>query len=711
MKMNRGESADDCRRVARYGEVLVTIENSMKNLKTTAVIGLALMTCDAVAAERPLAKGYAGVYSPDGKVVAFEADNGARRQIGFLTLETGRVAWPELGGGCSCHPSFGADGALYYVCGQMTNTNHEIFKTPPANGFNVFRYRDGQVERLTSGLCHDMTPSISPDGKTLYFASTREDKTCENNSIFALDLADPAAKPRLIIPGTEHYCTGVANPTVSPDGKRILWGYYGGWTPPYHVMTAPLSCPTNRTKLTDVPEFAFAPRYDRTGRYVCYTSVMAGEPYAVRIIDLETRRVRKVANGRTPCFSPRGDAIVYERAGVLYESDFDPSAAESKKTVAEPVGLLKIALIDQLDYAKFCDVERASGGEFILDHVSRTGANVFAWRQQTGGIPRYRSAEDTYPLATMPYSVLRIPESRLGYAWLNLYRGETDLLRSQFELTASRGCLPAVHLTEDESHYFSYTFSNWNLEHPEFWCVQPNGIPWPGHASFSYDEVIAHRLRLLDEILDRGAQLVFFGGDRTAGYGPRFEYTRPSLAKWEAEHGRKAPEDWKDPAWVKHAGSYYERFIRALAARCHGRGVKIVMGIRTMSLDLDESTELYGLDWAKLCREKVVDGLAVPHVDFRRVKGLDPWEATDRIYAHIASRTAGVDLYLPVSQYPGTAKNGFGSYAEATGLTKGECAQKLLELARKNGAKGIFMECVDYNNYPDDVCQAIKEFK
>ena len=64
-----------------------------------------------------------------------------------------------------------------------------------------------------------------------------------------------------------------------------------------------------------------------------------------------------------------------------------------------------------------------------------------------------------------------------------------------------------------------------------------------------------------------------------------------------------------------------------------------------------------------------------------------------------------------VNAYPGQSKNSFSDYAEATGLSKAECATRLLELAKKHGARGVVLQIVDYGNYPEDVCKAIRDFK
>jgi len=294
---------------------------------------LALVALAGAGAERRLTEGYAGVYSPDGRYVAFERDEGFRRKIGILRIETGKVAWPNLGPGTACHPSFGPDGTLYYVYQFLTNTNYQIYKNRQGlNGMNVFRWRKGRTERLTSGLFIDMTPSVSPDGMTLYFASTRGDERRTTNSLFSLDLADSAAEPVKAVNGSINYCSGATGFVVSPDGTHVAWAEYGGWSPPYRIRTdvvssLPIVDPESCKLLSEGTEFAFAPRYDAKGRYLCYTTAMNGEKWGIRVVDLQSGERRRVADGKEGAFAPDGKHILYEREGVIYEADWNPEEA------------------------------------------------------------------------------------------------------------------------------------------------------------------------------------------------------------------------------------------------------------------------------------------------------------------------------------------------------------------------------------------------
>jgi len=372
----------------------------------------------------------------------------------------------------------------------------------------------------------------------------------------------------------------------------------------------------------------------------------------------------------------------------------------------------KIAFVDNFDFATICDIEKKSGNEFMLDVMRNVGATAVAWRQQSGGNLRYRSEANRHPTAEMGVSKLRIPDSRNGYGWLNLDRGEVDLLQHQFEITAADGRVPAVHFTLEENHYYSFTFSSWTLEHPEYWCVMNGGLPWPGHVSFTYPESIEHRLVLLDEVIDRGAKLIYLGLERNAGYGPRFEYTKPSIAAWKAKYDCEPPRDCKDARWVKHCGVYYERAIRAMAKRCRERGVRVILGTRDVGFSYDELIDQYGVDWPKLCAEGIVDGVCPHYVDPHDKafgKDVDVWTAIDRIYAKVVALKGKADVYFSCNGYGG--KSGFPALSKETGLAKGECARRLLELAKKHGGKGVILEVVDHDNYPADVCKVLREFE
>ena len=51
---------------------------------------------------------------------------------------------------------------------------------------------------------------------------------------------------------------------------------------------------------------------------------------------------------------------------------------------------------------------------------------------------------------------------------------------------------------------------------------------------------------------------------------------------------------------------------------------------------------------------------------------------------------------------------GLPGYAQATGKSAAEMAEALTRLAHRQGAQGISLECVDYNNYAHATREAIR---
>ena len=52
-------------------------------------------------------------------------------------------------------------------------------------------------------------------------------------------------------------------------------------------------------------------------------------------------------------------------------------------------------------------------------------------------------------------------------------------------------------------------------------------------------------------------------------------------------------------------------------------------------------------------------------------------------------------------------ERGIADYAKMLGVSNGEATKILLDLAREVNADGILMECVDYNNYTDEMCEVL----
>jgi len=110
----------------------------------------------------------------------------------------------------------------------------------------------------------------------------------------------------------------------------------------------------------------------------------------------------------------------------------------------------------------------------------------------------------------------------------------------------------------------------------------------------------------------------------------------------------------------------------------------------------DEPLLARGVDWRRLVEEGIVDALVVMSVKWEPQR---PFESTREIYRSILAFCDGrCDVLFPVQAYDFT-KHGMPSYRRATKLDASVVAANLLHLAWEEGADGICMECVDYNNY------------
>lgn len=375
----------------------------------------------------------------------------------------------------------------------------------------------------------------------------------------------------------------------------------------------------------------------------------------------------------------------------------------------------KIALVDSYDFARTYDVESATGNVQVLDHVLLTGADTVLWRNCSGGLVRYHSAEEAAPLAENPLNKLRIPASRDVFGWLRLETASPDIFRAAMENCRARGVARGVHMPYEETHGAGWTLGTWNLEHPQYWGVTRRGVPFHGRTSLAYQEVVEHRLRLLDELLERGADVVYVDLMRTGGWTPAMEYVPEMVRRWHERFGDATPPpaNPRDERWLELVWECQEAFFRAVRARLDraGRKVRLVLGIDHVCRKGGEFnwTER-AVDWRRLARTKVVDAISVMSVDLSAIDVKDPWTSTRVAYETVRGEAAGVPVYFPVMAYNFPGRPGFSEYAKWTGLSEAQTVRRLLELARDSGGAGITMEVVDYRNYSQAVCAEIARF-
>lgn len=367
------------------------------------------------------------------------------------------------------------------------------------------------------------------------------------------------------------------------------------------------------------------------------------------------------------------------------------------------------ALVDSLDFAAVrdkdgrfsCDTETAEGNLAVLEHVLETGATTILWRNCGGATMRYQSAEESYPLVESPLDKRRVPSSRPIFGWLRYDLAEPDILRHMLGVCHDRGLGAGIHWPFEETHWASWTFGGWNFEHPQYWGVTPQGQLWAGRCSLAYPKVVAHKLRLTDELLERGMDHLFIDTFRTGGWSPKYEYVQPEVERWRKREHTDPPTDPRDPRWCAFVAETTHAYFVALRDRfkASGRPVRLMLGVTSVQRLSDEPDEMLlarGIDWKRLVREGVLDTVVLYDVNWDEKR---PFESTREIIREVLDFCAGeCQVLCPMSMYSFTGK-GIPAYQKATGLSAEKVVAELIQIAWEEGADGYNMECVDHNNY------------
>ena len=179
---------------------------------------------------------------------------------------------------------------------------------------------DGNNQRnLTNNPNDDSSPSWSPDGKRIAFASDRDgnrDGNRQNHEIYVMD-DDGNNQQRL----TDNNFFDIA-PSWSPDGKRIAFmsrrdGHFigeGGLTYEIYVMDADGG---NEQRLTENRKSASSPSWSPDGKQIAFSSDRKGDDvnYEIYVMDANGNNQQRLTNNRvddtSPSWSPDGERIAF----------------------------------------------------------------------------------------------------------------------------------------------------------------------------------------------------------------------------------------------------------------------------------------------------------------------------------------------------------------------------------------------------------------
>ncbi len=383
-----------------------------------------------------------------------------------------------------------------------------------------------------------------------------------------------------------------------------------------------------------------------------------------------------------------------------------PAAAPRRFEVAAWVDHFDFVGCRDRDGKPLFDTETPAGNAKILDHVQEIGATTILWRNCAGATMRYPTHLDSAH-GDEPLDKRRVPSNVPLYGWVRYGDAQPDILLSALAMCRERGLRPGVHWPFEENHWAGFTIGSWNLDHPQYWGRNADGVPWCGRSSLGFPEVVQHKLDLFDELLERGAQSVFIDFFRTGGWTPALEYTEPVKAAYRRQYGAEPPASPTDPQWCRHVAGYVSELLRQMHAhaRAEGRRVEIMVGIPAIAPLSDKPIISAGADWQRWVREGLMDTVVINSVGWDRA---DPYGSTRALYEQVLGVTRGhCKLLCPVSSYNYHGA-GIQEYMKATGESFAQVATRLTELAWDVGADGISLECVDYNNYPGETRQAMK---
>ena len=365
--------------------------------------------------------------------------------------------------------------------------------------------------------------------------------------------------------------------------------------------------------------------------------------------------------------------------------------------------------VDHFDFSGHFDSEKPEGLAQILDHVAETGATTILWRNVGGANMRYQSVEDGHHHSSR-IDKRRVYDNRRIGGWVRYGEAEPDIVRTVVKMCKERGLRPGIHRPYEETHWSLWTIGRYNLEHPQYWGRTFDCRPWWGRVSIAYEPVIQHKLKLVDELLDRGIECLMLDFWRTGAWGPAYEYVPPVVESYRKKYNEDPPADAKDIRWAKHVAGYVTAYLRRLRRHIKEKNpnVEFMVAVPQIAPINDDSIILRGADWRTWVNEGLVDGIAAQTVVWDKE---DPVGSTRKLYSEVIDFVDGrCKVYFPVKAYSFT-KLGMPEYQKLLKKPQEEVAVMLATMAWEAGADGITMECVDYNNYREPTRKALKELR
>jgi Tol biopolymer transport system component len=309
------------------------------------------------------------------------------------------------------YPQFSPDGnMLYYV----SNKGRDYFSQ---SGVYSYDLRTQTASLVVPAV--RSTLSLSPDGRTLYYAKTTHDNPHWSglSDIFAFDLEEE--EERRLTRGLRAH-----SPRISPDGTRLAFAHGSDGTLNLGLMDVEGGGVRPLTAFTE-GEQIMTPAWSPDGELVAF-GYSKGHSQSVGIIDTSALRMQTLpteGDARTPAFSVDGKRVYYsnDAGGIfnIYSIDFESGRIHQVTNVLggafQPtispqggvayavytVGGYKIALLDPdeqslprgetEDRIAASDLEELASGQF--SDVSRSSASKVEGDGPFGATPSEEGLE------------------------------------------------------------------------------------------------------------------------------------------------------------------------------------------------------------------------------------------------------------------------------------------------------------------------------
>jgi TolB protein len=151
----------------------------------------------------------------------------------------------------------------------------------------------GRSANLTGGKGHAYAPAFSPDGRRIAYASNR------SGNIDVWVASTDGTNPRKL---TTSPASDTA-PCWSPTGQEIAFTSDRSGSPQIYLMDVE---GLNVRRLSTVGGYNDAPAWNPSKQFseIAYTSRLEGGTFDIAVVDLATRQVRQITQGRGSCEYP-----------------------------------------------------------------------------------------------------------------------------------------------------------------------------------------------------------------------------------------------------------------------------------------------------------------------------------------------------------------------------------------------------------------------